>query len=141
MPAPTHETLAWINARIDLAAYAQLRILGWQPYEALMHTGMPIDGQDMAIDHRHAFERQPHVKDAIAAALAKTSVADMWNKKTALMKLGEIIRASDSRDSAKVAAIKVANEIAGFGEADLASRALYRTLADYYEAQKAGKAP
>lgn len=139
MAAPTVQSLAAVNDRIRLKDYARLRNIGWSAYEALLQAGLPVDGQDMAATNHLAFERQDHVQAAIIADLESLTIAEMWNRKLALRALLETIRAPQTKDSARVAAIKVANEISGFGEAELQSRALYRTLQEFYDAQRGKK--
>lgn len=130
-----------LNDIINVKTYARLRNLGWSEYEALMQSGVPITHTIFAAQYMTAFARQEHIRQAMDDDLAQLTVAGMWEKKTSLRALLDIIRSKEASAAARVAAIKTANEIAGFGEADLTSRALYRTLAEFYDAQRGSNSP
>lgn len=57
--------------------------------------------------------KNPYVQKMLKAKLSETKLADMWNTRTSVHETLKIIRDPAAKDTARVAAIKTLNELAG----------------------------
>jgi len=114
--------------------YIEFRIDGHRPHQALRMTfGEDVAGDGQLIARAFCAERNPYVVKNLKKRMMERPVSVQWNPQVSVHELLQVVRDPLAKDSARIAAIKELNVMAGIViDTDEGKTKLRRGLDDFY---------
>lgn len=114
--------------------YLDLRVQGHRPFMALrMAFGNEFAEDGQLASRAFCIERNPYVVEKFPQRLARAKEGGMWNVKSSVHELLQLVRDPTEKGSVRIAAIKELNAMAGIVIDDSDDkRGQRRGLADFY---------